>query len=418
MKTMKPLIPLLLLLAVLVLTGAAAAEEENLIHPPESGVIVTGFTEIDSVQPDTAAAEAFMQSPVYNTVTDCLMQKDTPETLPEEILNLTLEDFPYHTADGEEMICSISVAELLNGMNTTFTGHGWGSSYQTHEYIEISVGDPAWKTDLINAWNFIQVMAQQNGFDNTIPVRFANIKITSGEDDPTPLASVLFSVPGISTTLTAEETLRLGQYQIAGIDSPTYGRLSISSSLLPTGNSTEDLKYELLYFDNLVPDTTDTIKLAFLLRGTAYSAELDKLPNELGEGMTGYAGTLAGEENTTVTAVVFGTNGIRMSVTLSDERITIEPVQSESKLKTTPHPLHVAYSSASLPDISGNASTGDKIEPLPPELQEQGSGNSTVTTAVPQQTTMPESTKSPVPLAGVLGGLGCAAVLAYVFRRT
>ena len=136
---MKPLIPLLLLLAVLVLTGAAAAEEENLIHPPESGVIVTGFTEIDSVQPDTAAAEAFMQSPVYNTVTDCLMQKDTPETLPEEILNLTLEDFPYRTADGEEMICSITVAELLNGMNTTFTGHGWGSSYQTHEYIEISV---------------------------------------------------------------------------------------------------------------------------------------------------------------------------------------------------------------------------------------------------------------------------------------
>ena len=418
MKTMKPLIPLLLLLAVLVLTGTAAAEEENLIHPPESGVIVTGCTEIDSVQPDTAAAEAFMQSPVYNTVTDCLMQKDTPETLPEEILNLTLEDFPYHTADGEEMICSISVAELLNGMNTTFTGHGWGSSYQTHEYIEISVGDPAWKTDLINAWNFIQVMAQQNGFDNTIPVRFANIKITSGEDDPTLLASVLFSVPGISTTLTAEETLRLGQYQIAGIDSPTYGRLYIPSSLLPTGNSTEDLKYELLYFDNLVPDTTDTIKLVFLLRGTAYSAELNKLPNELGEGMTGYAGTLTGQENTTVTAVVFGTNGIRMSVTLSDERITIEPVQSESKLKTTTHPLHVAYSSASLPDFSGNASTGDKIEPLPPELQEQGSGNSTVTTAVPQQTTMPESTKSPVPLAGVLGGLGCAAVLAYVFRRT
>ena len=123
MKTMKPLIPLLLLLAVLVLTGAAAAEEENLIHPPESGVIVTGFTEIDSVQPDTAAAEAFMQSPVYNTVTDCLMQKNTPETLPEEILNLTLVDFPYRTADGEEMICSITVAELLNGMNTTFTGH-------------------------------------------------------------------------------------------------------------------------------------------------------------------------------------------------------------------------------------------------------------------------------------------------------
>ena len=29
-------------------------------------------------------------------------------------------------------------------------------------------------------------MAQQNGFDNTIPVRFANIKITSGEDTPTP----------------------------------------------------------------------------------------------------------------------------------------------------------------------------------------------------------------------------------------
>ena len=183
---MKPLILLLLLLAVLVLTGTAAAEEENLIHPPESGVIVTGCTEIDSVQPDTAAAEAFMQSPVYNTVTDCLMQKDTPETLPEEILNLTLEDFPYRTADGEEMICSITVAELLNGMNTTFTGHGWGSSYQTHAYIEISVSDPAWKTDLINAWNFIQVMAQQNGFDNTIPVRFANMKITSGEDDPTP----------------------------------------------------------------------------------------------------------------------------------------------------------------------------------------------------------------------------------------
>ena len=408
---MKPLIPLLLLLAVLVLTGAAAAEEENLIHPPESGVIVTGFTEIDSVQPDTAAAEAFMQSPVYNTVTDCLMQKNTPETLPEEILNLTLVDFPYRTADGEEMICSITVAELLNGMNTTFTGHGWGSSYQTHEYIEISVGDPAWKTDL---------------FDNTIPVRFANIKITSGEDDPTPqptatpvpLASVLFSVPGISTTLTAEETLRLGQYQIAGIDSPTYGRLYIPSSLLPTGNSTEDLKYELLYFDNLVPDTTDTIKLVFLLRGTAYSAELNKLPNELGEGMTGYAGTLTGQENTTVTAVVFGTNGIRMSVTLSDERITIEPVQSESKLKTTTHPLHVAYSSASLPDFSGNASTGDKIEPLPPELQEQGSGNSTETTTVPQQTTIPESTKTPVPLAGVLGGLGCAAVLAYGLRRT
>ena len=418
MKTMKPLIPLLLLLAVLVLTGAAAAEEENLIHPPESGVIVTGFTEIDSIQPDTAAAEAFMQSPVYNTITDCLMQKDTPETLPEEILNLTLEDFPYRTADGEEMICSITVAELLNGMNTTFTGHGWGSSYQTHEYIEISVGDPAWKTDLINAWNFIQVMAQQNGFDKTIPVRFANIKITSGEDDPTLLASVLFSVPGISTTLTAEETLRLGQYQIAGIDSPTYGRLYIPSSLLPTGNSTEDLKYELLYFDNLVPDTTDTIKLVFLLRGTAYSAELNKLPNELGEGMTGYAGTLTGQENTTVTAVVFGTNGIRMSVTLSDERITIEPVQSESKLKKTPHPLHVAYSSASLPDFSGNASTGDKIEPLPPELQEQGSGNSTETTTVPQQTTIPESTKTPVPLAGVLGGLGCAAVLAYGLRRT
>ncbi len=418
MKTMKPLIPLLLLLAVLVLTGTAAAEEENLIHPPESGVIVTGCTEIDSVQPDTAAAEAFMQSPAYNTVTDCLMQKDTPETLPEGSLNLTLEDFPYRTADGEEMICSITVAELLNGMNTTFTGHGWGSSYQTHEYIEISVGDPAWKTDLINAWNFIQVMAQQNGFDKTIPVRFANIKITSGEDDPTLLASVLFSVPGISTTLTAEETLRLGQYQIAGIDSPTYGRLSIPSSLLPTGNSTEDLKYELLYFDNLVPDTTDTIKLVFLLRGTAYSAELNKLPNELGEGMTGYAGTLTGQENTTVTAVVFGTNGIRMSVTLSDERITIEPVQSESKLKTTTHPLHVAYSSASLPDFSGNASTGDKIEPLPPELQEQGSGNSTVTTAVPQQTTIPESTKTPIPLAGVLGGLGCAAVLAYGLRRT
>ncbi len=167
--------------------------ENTLIHPPESGVVFTGDTTIDTVQPDKKTAEAFMQSSVYDTVIACLMQKDTPENLPEEIRNLTLTDFPYHTADGEIMIRNITVAELLENMNTTFTGHGWGSSYRTHDYIEISVGDPAWETDLINAWNLIQAIAQQNGFDKTIPVQFANIKIISGGNEtiPKPTATSL-----------------------------------------------------------------------------------------------------------------------------------------------------------------------------------------------------------------------------------
>lgn len=190
---MKPHIPLLFLLAVLIFTGAAAAEENDHIHPPEYGVILTGDTVIDTIAPDKKTAEAFMQSTTYDTVINCLMEKETPGNLPEETLRITLTDFPLYNRDGEIIVRTLTVAELIGSMNTTFTGHGWGSSHQTHEYIEISVGDPAWRSDLINAWNFIQAMAHQNGFEKTIPVRFANIKITTGEHDsaPTPAATSL-----------------------------------------------------------------------------------------------------------------------------------------------------------------------------------------------------------------------------------
>ena len=179
---MKPHIPLLFLLAVLILTGAAAAEENDHIHPPEYGVILTGDTVIDTIAPDKKTAEAFIWSSIYDTAINCLMEKETPGNLPEETLRITLTDFPLHARDGEIIVRTITVAELISSMNTTFTGHGWGSSHQTHEYIEISVGDPAWRSDLINAWNFIQVMAQQNGFEKTIPIQFANIKLTSSQN--------------------------------------------------------------------------------------------------------------------------------------------------------------------------------------------------------------------------------------------
>lgn len=190
---MKPLLPLILLSAFLILTGAAAAEENDHIHPPEYGVILTGDTVIDTIPPDKKTAEAFIRSSAYDTIIDCLMEKETPGNLPEETLRITLTDFPLHNRDGEIIVRTITVAELIGSMNTTFIGHGWGSSHQTHEYIEISVGDPAWRSDLINAWNFIQAMAHQNGFEKTIPVQFANIKITTGEHDsaPTPAATSL-----------------------------------------------------------------------------------------------------------------------------------------------------------------------------------------------------------------------------------
>lgn len=191
----------IILVSVLVflLVGIGPAIGEETIHPPESGVVLTGDTAIDTIQPDKKTAEAFIQSPTYDTVIACLMQKDTLGNLPEETRNLTLTDFPYHTGDSEVTNQNITVAELLESMNTTFTGHGWVSSYQTHDYIEISVGDPAWKTDLINAWYLIQTLAQMNGFDKPIPVQFANIKIISGGNEtvpkptatPLPLAGVL-----------------------------------------------------------------------------------------------------------------------------------------------------------------------------------------------------------------------------------
>ncbi len=195
----------------------------------------------------------------------------------------------------------------------------------------------------------------------------------------------LFTIPDVATVLSVEDARQLGQYQIAGLDSPTYGPLHIPSLLLPKGNASASPAYELLYFNNVVPSAADTLELSFALRGVPYTAELSKIPVELGQGMTGYTGHLREPASARVSATLRGPHTLSMTIHLPGEQITLDTIQSEAALKTTKHPLHIAYSSKSFPDLSGSAGTGDKPEPVPAELRPtQSSENSTGT--VPQQT--------------------------------
>ncbi|MDV0442532.1 hypothetical protein [Methanorbis furvi] len=194
------LLPLILLLLISPCTALSdSAAENDQFTPPAYGFIFAS-DEIDATTPDKKTAEAFMSSEEGTAILNALIQKNTPEAVPNEILSLTLKNFSYHTADDRVIVRDITVSDLFSRMNTTFTGYGWGGSYETHEYIEISVGDPASRADLKNAWNFIQETAKLNGFTKTIPAIFANTQFIANPYVPEEKYS---DIPNATLTLPA-----------------------------------------------------------------------------------------------------------------------------------------------------------------------------------------------------------------------
>lgn len=170
------LLVLLLAVAVVAVPVSADSNVNGPFTPPAYGVISVS-NDIDNVFPNAEIAESFLESSTGREVLGWIIGSAESSESSVDNRTLVLHDFPYYNQNDELQIRDISVSELLSSIRTPFTGYGWGSSYATHEYIEISVGTPAWKTDLKNVYYLIQAMAELNGFTEPIPVLFANIQI-------------------------------------------------------------------------------------------------------------------------------------------------------------------------------------------------------------------------------------------------
>lgn len=177
----------------------------------------------------------------------------------------------------------------------------------------------------------------------------------------------IFSIPGKSTDIDVPSITGLELRSPFINDGNNYGPLNIPSSLLtesatPSSKISEK-KYNLVSFNNPIPVKSERLELPITLYGHSYIADLEKIPVDLHEQMTGYIGTIRGMENGKVSLVVTDTNIFHASFYLNNETIEIIPAQNSQYLKETLMPIHVVYSTKDIP--SEGTETGDYIEELP-----------------------------------------------------
>lgn len=132
--------------------------------------------EMDSVQSDSETMRAYINSPLYELINNCLVQ-DT-KTIPNETLSIILTDFPYYNENDELEVKNITVAELLNSITTkiTCTGSGLALDYFTIG-IDTKKNGMYRPSDLKNVFHFVQAMAKLNGFKKMIPAVICDVQI-------------------------------------------------------------------------------------------------------------------------------------------------------------------------------------------------------------------------------------------------
>lgn len=129
--------------------------------------VISVNSEIDNMSSDRETAYAFLISPTYDFVFNCLKNHNKQEKVSASVLSQILYDFPYSIGT-ETIVMNITIGELLSGMETKFVGHGW-----TGTHIECVAATPRREIDLENAYNFIQYIAKQDGFTEPIPLVFS-----------------------------------------------------------------------------------------------------------------------------------------------------------------------------------------------------------------------------------------------------
>ena len=163
----KPLVVLTLLLLAVILSAGCVQDSQSPSMPGGTGNVISVNPQIDTAESDSETTHAFLISPTYEFVFTCLKYHNDTAKITEDIRSQMLYDFPYSTADGEIIIQDITIGDLLNGMETYFSGYGW-----TGEYITCIVGEPRYTHDLENAYAFVQYIAKRDGFEKTIPLLF------------------------------------------------------------------------------------------------------------------------------------------------------------------------------------------------------------------------------------------------------
>ncbi len=177
----------------------------------------------------------------------------------------------------------------------------------------------------------------------------------------------IFSIPGKSVTVDVPDTAGVELRSSFSSDNKDYGPLNIPHVLLAQSpvekSSIFEKKYNLVYFNNPIPVKSDLVELPITLYGKSYIADLEKIPIDLHEDMTGYIGTIRDLDDAKITVVVTNTNIFHASVYIDGETIEIIPAQNSQYLAETTMPLHVVYSTSDIPYEGGT--TGDYVEELP-----------------------------------------------------
>ena len=102
--------------------------------------------------------------------------------------------------------------------------------------------------------------------------------------------------------------------------------------------------YSVLTFDNPIPVRSETLEFDISLYGEEYTVNLERMPDNLDDGIDSYLGVIEGVTDSQVVFTVNDKNLLIGSISYPGEYLTITVIDSNIETKNGKSPMHIVYS--------------------------------------------------------------------------
>lgn len=128
------------------------------------------------------------------------------------------------------------------------------------------------------------------------------------------------------------------------LDIPDYVIASANEKKESGTITTDDEIYNLVIFNNPIPNRLDTVVLPITLYGKEYEAVLSRMPESIDDGIDSYLGSITGIPNSEVLLTFSGNYKVRGSISYPGEYLRIKPIQRSTDAQMVTNPVHIIYS--------------------------------------------------------------------------
>ena len=126
--------------------------------------------------------------------------------------------------------------------------------------------------------------------------------------------------------------------------------------------------YSLVTFNNPIPIRSDTVEFDITLYGEEYTVNLERMPENIDDGIDSYLGTVEGIENSEVIFTVNDKNLLIGSISYPGEYLTITSLDTNVETRISQNPLHIVYSEYDILQPSEPVDICGMLEPTVSEI--------------------------------------------------